>query len=69
MNNAFNLLEFGHRKVSKAHLLDSDGNIIPFETQLAIVTHYLQNDDTQYETTYKGNAQLIIQHWLKLLNK
>ena len=69
MNKEFNILEFGQRKVSKAHLLDSDGNNIPFETQLAIVTHYLQNDDTQYETTFKGNAQLIIQHWLKLLNK
>lgn len=36
MNKEFNILEFGQRKVSKAHLLDSDGNIIPFETQLAI---------------------------------
>ena len=74
MTKAFNLFDFGLKKAGKIQLfdensLDSDGNIIPFETQLAIVTHYLQNDDTQYETTFKGNAQLIIQHWLKLLNK
>ena len=67
MYNDLNLFVFGQRKVGEVHLLDSDGNNIPFETQLAIVSHYLQNEGTQYETTYINNALQIIQQWLKLL--
>lgn len=46
MNKAFNLFDFGLKKAGKIQLfdknsLDSEDNIIPFETQAAIVSHYL----------------------------
>ena len=46
MNKAFNLFAFGLKKAGKIQLfdknsLDSEDNIIPFETQAAIVSHYL----------------------------
>lgn len=55
-------------KITRIKLLDSDGNTISFETQLAIVSHYLQNKKTKYEATYKNDAQKIIQRWKKLIN-
>jgi len=69
MNKSFNLFDFGLKKAGKIqlydeHSLDSEGNIIPFETQAAIVSHYLQNEDTEFEVTYREKAQEFIKLWL-----
>ena len=69
MNKAFNLFDFGLKKAGKIqlfdeHSLDTEGNIIPFETQAAIVSHYLQNEDTEFEVTYREKAQEFIKLWL-----
>lgn len=69
MNKAFNLFDLGLRKAGKIQLfdensLDSEGNIIPFETQAAIVSHYLQNEGTDNDVTYREKAQQFIQLWL-----
>ena len=66
---AFNLFDFGLKKAGKIQLfdensLDSEGNIIPFETQAAIVSHYLQNENSEYDETYHEKAQQFIQLWL-----
>ena len=69
MNKAFNLFDLGLRKAGKIQLfdensLDSEGNIIPFETQAAIVSHHLQNEGTDNDQTYREKAQQFIQLWL-----
>ena len=53
---AFNLFDFGLKKAGKVQLFDenslnSEGAIIPFETQAAIVSHYLQNISSEYDET------------------
>ena len=68
MNKQFVIFNFGKKKVSKNHSIDPEGNIISFETQLAIVSHYLHHKDTEYEVTYKEMAQRIIENWSKLLD-
>lgn len=72
-NKAFNLYDFGLKKAGKIqvfdeHSLDSEGNIIPFETQAAIVSHYLQNEGSEYDETYHEKAQQFIQLWLNWIN-
>ena len=67
MNNEFNIIDFGRKKVNKILFLDSVGNIMPFETQLAILSHYLHLKGTEYEATYKEMAVRLIEHWSKLL--
>ena len=47
----FNIFEFGKKKFSKTPFFDTEGNIMPFETQLAIVSHYLHLKGTKYEVT------------------
>ena len=66
---AFNLFDFGLKKAGKIQLfdensLDSEGNIIPFETQVAIVSHYLQNEDTVFGETFREKAHQFVQLWL-----
>lgn len=66
---AFNLFDFGLKKAGRIQLfdensLDSEGNIIPFEMQTAIVSHYLQNEGTDYDESYREKAQQFIQLWL-----
>ena len=68
MNNEFNIFDFGRKTVSKNLFMGSDGNIMLFETQLAVLSHYLQLKGTEYEITYKEMALKIIDHWSKLLN-
>ena len=56
MNKSFNLFDFGLKKAGKIQLfdensLDSEGNIIPFETQAAIVSHFLQNEGSEFDET------------------
>ncbi len=72
-SRAFNLFDFGLKKAEKVQLydansLDSEGNIIPFETQVAIVSHHLQNEGTEYDESYREKAQQFIQLWLNWIN-
>ena len=41
---------------------------MPFETQLAIVSHYLHLKGKKFEVTYKEMAVKLIEHWSILLN-
>lgn len=68
-NKAFNLFDFGLKKAGKIQIydensLDIEGNIIPFETQAAIVSHYLQNEGSEFDETYREKAQQFIHFWL-----
>ena len=65
---AFNLFDFGLKKAGKIHIydessLDSEGNIIPFETQMAIVSHFLQTDGTKFSKTYKTKGKQLAHFW------
>lgn len=66
---AFNLFDFGLKQADNIQLfdentLDSDGNIIPFDTQVAIVSHYLQTENTKFDKALKKKATQIINLWL-----
>ena len=39
------------------HSLNEDGTIIPFEEQMAIVSHYLHNQGYKYAKPYEGKAE------------
>lgn len=43
------------------HSLNEDGTIIPFEEQMAIVSHYLHNQGYKYAEPYKGKAEELIE--------
>ncbi|MDY3914540.1 MAG: DNA mismatch endonuclease Vsr [Phocaeicola sp.] len=43
------------------HSLNGDGTIIPFEEQMAIVSHYLHNRGYKYEKSYKSKAEGLIE--------
>ena len=67
-NQEFNLFDFGLKKAGKIrlfdeHSLDSEGNIIPFDTQAAIVSHYLHTIGTKYNKPYKKKAEKFISLW------
>ena len=69
-NKAFNLFDFGLKKAEKVQLydensLDAEGNIIPFETQVAIASHYLQTKGTKYGNPFKKKAQQFMSFWLE----
>ena len=69
-NKAFNLFDFGLKKADKVQLydensLDAEGNIIPFETQVAIASHYLQTKGTKYGNPFKKKAQQFMSFWLE----
>lgn len=68
MNNEFNIIYFGRKKVSKIPFFDSAGDIMPFETQLAVLSHYLHLEGTIFESSYREMALKIIEHWSKLLD-
>lgn len=42
------------------HSLDENGNVIPFEEQIAIVSHYLHNKGTRFERPYIEKAKDLI---------
>lgn len=68
-SKAFNLFDFGLKKAGKIQIydkssLDADGNIIPFETQMAIVSHFLQTADTEYQKTYQAKGSQLSRFWL-----
>lgn len=64
----FTLMDVGIRNAGPVEVydertLDSQGNIIPFPTQLAIVSHYCMLQNTQFETNY-NKASDIIDCWV-----
>lgn len=69
-DEAFNLFDFGLKKAGKIQIyddssLDSDGNVIPFDTQVAIVSHYLQTMHSKYEKPFKKKAVQLIDFWME----
>ncbi len=67
-NIFFTLMDLGLKKAGAVQLydescLDEDGSLITFDTQLAIVTHYLQTEGSRYERTYLEKATKFINLW------
>ena len=67
-NKAFSLFDFGLKKAGNVHLydnssLDAQGKIIPFATQLAIVSHYIQTESTKFSLPFKNKAEQFIAFW------
>ncbi len=68
-DKAFNLFDFGLKKAEKVQLynensLDKKGKIIPFETQVAIASHYLQTKGTKHCRPFKKKAEQFMKFWL-----
>lgn len=64
----FTLMDLGYKKsgpvqIYDEHSFDLDGNIIPFPTQLAIVTHSLMLGESRYAKTYRDKASELIETW------
>lgn len=64
----FTLFDLGLKKAGPVQLydeasLDGDGKLIPFNTQLAIVTHYLLSRGTKFDLPFSEKAQDFIQLW------
>lgn len=51
------------------HSLNDDGSIIPFEEQMAIVSHYLHNKGSRFATTYENKAEGLIEDIYNIHNK
>lgn len=51
------------------HSLNEDGTVIPFEEQMAIVSHYLHNQGYKYADPYKKKAEGLIQDIYNVHNK
>lgn len=67
-NLAFNLLDIGYKKAGAVQIFDErslneDGTIIPFDTQMAIVTHYLLAQDTPFGEPFREKALELIDCW------
>ena len=65
---AFNLFDFGLKKGGKIQLygdssLDSDGNIISFETQMAIVSHFLHTDGSKFSEPFRLKGTELAKFW------
>lgn len=64
----FTLLDLGLKKAGKIQLfdhnsIDKEGNIIPFDTQLAIVTHYIALQGERHDKPYRELAPKFIGLW------
>lgn len=55
---------YGGKKVAMQiygeHSLNSDGSVIPFEEQMAIVSHFLHNQGSKYAKTFEDKAKGLI---------
>ena len=51
------------------HSLNEDGSIMPFEEQMAIVSHYLHNQGCKYAKTYEKKAEGLIEDIYNLYQK
>lgn len=68
----FSLFDFCKKKADKIQVfgeesLDSEGNIIPFIEQAALVTHYLQLHNTNIPLSYDRKAEDILQLWYEFV--
>ena len=52
-----------------SHSLNEDGSIMPFEEQMAIVSHYLHNQGCKYAKTYEKKAEGLIEDIYNLYQK
>ena len=64
----FTLMDLGLKKAGPVQIfdensLDEEGNIIPFSTQLAIVTHALMLGEDKHALPYRGKAKEFIDCW------
>lgn len=64
----FSLLDLGLSKTGKYQLFDEscineNNSFINFETQVAIVTHYLHTQDTPFDKTFANKAIRFIELW------
>lgn len=57
------------KKIYGAHSLNENGFTIPFEEQMAIVSHYLHNQSYKYASTYKKAEELIGDMYNEYLEK
>lgn len=67
-DKAFNLFDLGLKKAGQVRLfdenaLDEDGSLIDFETQIAIVSHYLQTKGTKSSKPFRDKAPKFIKLW------
>lgn len=65
---AFTLLDLGYKRAGAVQIfdkntLDANGNIIPFTTQMAVVTHYLWNKTSRWDHPFKTDAEKFINCW------
>lgn len=51
------------------HALNKDGTIIPFEEQMAIISHYLHNQESKYGIPYKLKAEGLIEDIYNIYDK
>lgn len=63
------MLDLGLNKVGECQLYDEsclndDNSFIKFETQVAIVTHYLHTKGTEFDKTYAKKANRFIDLWI-----
>ena len=63
----------GNSKISMQiygpHSINDDGTIIPFEDQMAIVSHHLHNQYSRYSNTYKNKGEALIKDIYNIINK
>ena len=68
INKHFTLADLGLTKSGECQLYDKsclnkDDSLIKFDTQVAIVTHYLHNHGTEFDRTYSEKANMFINLW------
>ena len=68
INKHFTLADLGLTKSGDCQLYDksclnNDDSLIKFDTQVAIVTHYLHNQGTGFDRTYSEKANMFINLW------
>ena len=71
-DNTFSLFDFCKKRADKVRVfgqesLDSDGNLIPFIDQAALVTHYLQLKDSTISLPYNDKANSILNLWYEFI--
>lgn len=64
----FTLMDLGYKQAGPVQIydkssLDANGNIIPFSTQLAIVTHGLMLHESVHGNVYRTKASQLIESW------
>lgn len=67
-NSFFTLWDLGLKKAGEYQIYDEsclndDNSLIKFDTQVAIVTHYLHNQSTPYEQPFSAKANRFIDLW------